>query len=441
MIYLLILLLLQLIIIFYILFDRNILSPSIIGTAMFIISSTIAAINKNNWYFQIEAYTVLIIVFSLIFFGLGELFLRLFFIKRNQFIIHDFKKDKVIEISSISITFIVILFGILFLNYYNETLKLAIKAGYEKNNGNLMLYYARIASLNKSGVFSHRNRLAEYSSTICKYTAYVFSYIFLYNKIIMNKKKSFKYLLPILIYIPFIIYSTGRTQFIYLISVWIIVGSTFFMQKKNWNPKYTMKIIKIGVSGILFFLVLFILAGSLKTKSLINDMFNNISIYIGLSIPSLDLYFKNIPYPDNKMFGEHTFYAIYGVLRALNHNIPQLYGPLEFVRFHNASGNVYSIIRRYHQDFGTYGLFIIMFFLGLFYSYLFLKYNNSRKKVGLIFYASIFSPIVEMSIEERFFMHIFSYPTIQGLIIMAILFKIFINKKNTNRKSYFIIDK
>ena len=69
MIYVLLLFLMAIDILFFILFDRNILSPSVIGTSMFVVSTLFAVANVNNWKFTISSLTVLIISLSLLFLG------------------------------------------------------------------------------------------------------------------------------------------------------------------------------------------------------------------------------------------------------------------------------------------------------------------------------------------------------------------------------------
>lgn len=439
MIYLLFWFLVAIDILFFILFDRNILSPSVIGTSMFVVSTLFAVLNVDNWKFSISPLTVLVICLSLSFLGAGEFFIHFCNYRHNQFRKIDYQQNNVgIKISTGSILLIVSVFGVLLVNYYKKTVNLAVQAGYKSNSGMLMLAYARTASLNRHGNYEGIGRFAAYSYTFMQTIAYVFSYIFLYNKIIAAKRHCAKYLLPVFLFIPYIILSTGRTSFIYLIMVWIVVGSCFYMQKKGWKPRYVLKIIGIGLGGMMLFLLLFILAGSFKSETIMKSAWKTISLYAGLSIPSLDWYFTEFNPPMNEYFGEHVFFGIYGILNRINPSIPNFYAPwTEFATFNHTRGNVYTIIRRYHQDFGYFGLFFMMFCLGAFYSFFFLRLNNTRKNAGLLIYAFIFSPIVEMSIEERFFMNIITLKTVQMIVLSYIMFQVFINNSGKKFTIYF----
>ena len=424
MMYVLVIMLLAEIIFFYLLFDRNILSPSVIGTAMFFVSSLFAFFYQNKWQTTISSHTVFVIITSLLALGAGECLVHLMNFKRNQFIKVNISAISPIKTSKMLIAGISVLFILLLFNYYRETVKIAKEAGYRGDG--LLLQYARTADLNKFGTFSKRNFLARQSSVIVRSAAYVFSYIFLHNAIFFNKK-NFSQLIPVLLFFPFMLLSTGRTQFIYLIASWIIFGTVFFMQTKAWNPKYTAKIVCFGIIGMLTFLLLFVISGSFKSSRILENALDTIAFYAGLSIPSLDLYFENVPYPPNQIFGEHTLTGIYSVLRHFSDAIPWLYTPWsDFATFHNVRGNVYTVIRRYHQDFGYIGLYMMMFFLGFFYSFLYLKFNRKQKNLGLLLYAMIFAPIVEMSIEERFFMTVVSSGTVYSFFYGSILFRLIV---------------
>ena len=426
MMYFLVLMLFFQIIFFYIIFDRNILSPTLISTGMFFFSSLIALLYAKKWQVEISLQTTVIIFTSLFMMGMGELLVRLMTYKGNQFIQSYKVEVSPIRVKKTAILFLIVVFCILLLNYYKETVRVAMEAGYKKNQGMLMLYYAKIARVNSDGKFSSRNSLCGLSYLMIKSIAYIFSYVFLYNKILCKEKKQGIYLLPVALFIPYIILGTMRTELIYLTALWIMLGSIFFMQTKNWNPKYTKKVIAIGVLGILVFLMAFVLIGALKSTKIIDAAFETIAYYTGLSIPSLDYYFANTPYPENRIFGEHTLIGIYNIFKPYVHSIPDLNSPYEFVSFNNVSGNVYTAIRRYHQDFGYFGLYAMMFFIGFFYAALFLKYNKSQCKFGLLLYTSMLSPIVEISIEERFLLNLFTISNLKTIIFLYIFWHIFV---------------
>lgn len=427
MIWILLFLLIVLDVLLFIFFDRNILSPSVLAVSMFILSTFVSCLNIGTWKFTISAYTVVMIMTSLMALGLGEFLVRLFYFKRIQSRNNRIPLNQ-IKIKTLPILFLSVVLCILSIHYFQELMRLAVLAGYKRNEGLLFVAYVRTASL-KPEIYGRIDRLAGWSSTFANIFAYIFLYIICYNKIYFNQF-NILYTIPILTYLPYSVFSGGRTQFIYIIAFLIVVGGTFYLQKTRWRLKSMLKILKIGILGIIFFLIIFIAIGSLKSSTIIENALSTISFYIGLSIPSLDDYFLN-PRPQGEYFGEHVLFGVYYFLREFNDSIPEFYAPYDFVSFNGTRGNVYTVIRRYHQDFGILGLYGLMFFLGFFYGFFYLLVNK-KSCFGLLLYGYIIAPIVEASIEERFFMSIVSHNNLAIIILLYVGFIFFTHKRFRN---------
>ena len=107
-----------------------------------------------------------------------------------------------------------------------------------------------------------------------------------------------------------------------------------------------------------------------------------VSVYTGMSIPSLD-YWLNKAKDLSTVFGEETLYGVTSVLRKLNLvHLKETVRHLEFVDFGDASGNVYTCLRRYINDYGYAGMLFMQGAVGAFYS---LFYNNIKKRMDLEF--------------------------------------------------------
>jgi oligosaccharide repeat unit polymerase len=417
------------------LFKQNILSPTVIACGMFIVSTSFAILNVNTWKFTISSVTVVVIITSLIAFGSGEFIVHLVYYKRKYH--GKFKSPK--EIPEISMSFILaicILLGIMLVYYYHETLEMAKRAGYKEGQGLLMLAYARKAYIDPDA--EQRSRLASYSYIFIRALSYTFSFIILYNYSFFKKIK-FRYILPILIYLPFIFLSTARTDFISLIAVWFIIGSLFFMQKKRWSPLYAGKIIRMGILLLGLFSLLFVFSGSFKDSRTSKKAWSIISFYTGMSIPSLDNYIMN-PRPKNSHFGNETLSSVYDIIKKLKiMNIPDEYKEykhLEFTSFSGVRGNVYTVIRRLLQDYGFLGLYLLLFFFGFLYAIFFEKIKTTQNYLVII-YSILFYPVIMMSIDEQFIVTIISISTIYTLILLMFNYYIFINRKSwTKLKNY-----
>jgi oligosaccharide repeat unit polymerase len=398
---------------------------------MFIISTFFAMMNVNTWGFTIAPITVVVILTSLMALGCGEFLVHLIWYKHKQRVPYIPPRTP-IKIPFWAILLLCGILGILLLHYYNETVRIAVHYGY--TDGPLMLAYARQAIKDPE---VNRDRIALLGALLAKAAAYVFSFTFLYNFFFFKRTKSIKNLLPVLIYVPFIVLSAGRTDFIYLITAWFVVGCVFFMQKNGWRPRSLFKILMVGFSSIILFLFLFVFSGSFRSSSLRENALSVISYYAGLSIPSLDDFILH-PRPSDFYFGENTLFGIYGVLRKLGFNYPFFYAPYDAVSFNGTRGNVYTIIRRYLEDFGFFGLYAILFFLGFLYSFFFFKSRNHRN-FKLLLYAALFFPIVEAPIEERFFMSVVASGTVYSFILIFFFYYLFVNKSCLHEATGYLI--
>ena len=151
-----------------------------------------------------------------------------------------------------------------------------------------------------------------------------------------------------------------------------------------------------------------------------------------MSIPSLDEYLTNFR-PHGSYFGENTLFGVYRFMGHFSDSIPQLYAPYDFICFNDTCGNVYTAIRRYHEDYGYKGLYIIVFIISFIYRLVF-NYCQYKYNFILLLYAMYCFPFVELSIEERFFMSIFSPSTIFVVVLTYIMFKLLITYDNVQRK-------
>jgi oligosaccharide repeat unit polymerase len=431
MIYILFILLISLFILYFILFKNNILSPTVIASGMFIISTFISLLNVHVWKFTIAPVTVVIILTSIIAFGSGEFIVHLIYISSKNRSMRVVAQEP-IRVSLWSILFICTILTMLLLHYYNETLKLARYYGYR--DGPLMLWYAR-QYVSDPNPTVNRDRIASISIILAEAVAYIFSYIFLFNQIFFLKK-NLRNILPILIYIPFTILTAGRGGFIYLITVWVIIGGIFFMQKNRWDSRFTFKIILAGVLSLVFFLLLFVVVGSLRRADMFESAFSSISEYVGLSIPTLDYYILRYSGPKAAYFGGQCLRDIYAFLQKIGFDIPYHYTrfvPSEAVWFPGTSGtgNLYTVIKYYLNDFGFLGLYFLLFVWGFLFSFAF---QQIKYKYGylLIIYGVAFHAITMISIAEQFFNNL-STGFIYLSVMIIFLNYLFIDRRHLNK--------
>ncbi|MDA3046002.1 oligosaccharide repeat unit polymerase [Campylobacter sp. VBCF_06 NA8] len=401
-------------ILFFILFNKNILSPSVIVALMFSLSEFVAVLNEN-WGHPIGELTTFVITSTIFAVALGEAFALSLFSKK-QHINFDYKALPKLDISNKKLLLILV-FQIFTLIYYYNALK-----GFAISGENIIL-----EAKEAKGFGDVFDKKAIWLKNFSYCFAYICSFMFLYKYIFYNKK-NILFVIPSILYIINITLEGNRLELIFLIAFWIIIGSCFYFQKNNWNYKCHIKIIKNAFLCFIIFLAFFIFLGSFKYTHITNDPLHHIGFYIGMSIPSLDEYLINSN-AQNFYFGEHSFYNIYTFLSKFI-NISTVFSPhLDFVCFNETCGNVYTFIGRYHRDFGYFGLYFIALMIGLFYR-LFFEFIKNKQNFFIFMFALLYSPIFNVSIDDVFFFKIMSIGYIVVILMMYLLFKILI-KRNT----------
>lgn len=431
MIYVLFIGLLGMIGVAYIFANRNVLSPWVICCGIFLVSTVFAILNIENWQFTLQPVTVILILAALACLGFGENLITWLFQRQyahagrtpNQMSSLAGGQRLPIHVPFFAVISLTLVMAVLLLYYFRETYEFSL-AGGNPGGTELMLKYAREAKLNRLAEIS---RLYGHVALLTKAICYVFLYIFIYNFLNFGwKLRWLPLVLPVGMYIPFALLSTGRTEFIYLTVVIMVVGCYCYLQNNNWHYRCTFKIFLLAIIALSAFFLVFVLSGFLTGKTSFSTAFHSISFYTGMSIPSLDYWIQN-PLPDTPYIGNHTLFPIYSTLRTLGFDVPVLYEPYEFVAFNGVSGNVYTAIRRYMEDFTVIGMLSMFTLLGALYSFI-LNWLKYRKESGfvLLCLAAYCYPLFEISIEERFFMSVFATKSVYQFVYMGLLYYIFV---------------
>ena len=399
MIYLLFFALCCMFIIAYLINQKDILSPWVITIGMFLVSTVFAILNIETWDFQLSSITVIVILSGVFAFGVGELLVSAMFEKHGKAksIVHT-KKANRIEVQGWILAVIVIgmICGLLVM--VKQTYDMSLQAG---NPGGLatMLEYARKLYIQPGYTIG---KASIHISLMGKALSAIFLYFFMNNVFYDKKKRDILYLFPVVLYLGMAALGTGRTFMIEFLGMALIFGLIIERKKNNWVTISIVKVALIAVAALLIFFIFFFLFGFITGKSQGTKLFDMVSVYTGMSIPSLDVWLnkaKDIP----TVFGEETMYGVTSVLRKLNiiQYLRETVRHLEFVDFGDATGNVYTCFRRYINDFGYVGMLLVQTAVGSFYS---VFYNNIKRENGfgilLIFYGILMYPLLMQSIDE-----------------------------------------
>ena len=430
MIYILLLMLITLFFLSYRLCNREILSPGFFCVMMYLFGTVILFFKRNEWSVQIQVDTILIIFIFLFSILVGDLIVTAIAQKRR---LRCVAVDTIyLKFSRVLLTLMILVQLITLLVYFRETIRIASAVGW---SGNLLtlLQYARIAK-NVYGMYV--SSIAQYLSYVCEAVNYVCLFIFINNVYICKTKikQEIYYLFPTFLYAGVAILTTGRTL---LLRIFMFLVVVFILQQyKNSNGKH-MKVSKTANSILLiivFAAIIFFKAGSFTGKSIDRNFTDYIAVYTSSGLAALNEYMKNPIRNTDTIWGGHTLFGMYTILRKFIKSIPILSSPLEMLKLPGGqTTNIYTPIRRYFQDFGYIGVIIIGALIGSIYkiAYNQMKLTSDPFKILLIGY--MFFPLIEIAIEERIFLDLLTLKT--AVVILAMCFLYFVCCKKGDREA------
>lgn len=291
--------------------------------------------------------------------------------------------------------------------------------------------------------------LAHHDITLSRWNAYRFrfangmaylSILAIWLNIMSHQyKEVFKWGCFIILFIPFMILTGGRQQFMYLVMFAMI--SFFLVYRKTHSEKSLGK--ELAVIGVCFsaFLFCFLGIGLINGKIGSDTSFMKVLVhYAGTNISALDVYINEMVMPDTQYIGTTTLDPIYLFLNNHGVNVPRFYQyiPL-FTHFGPVATNVYTAFYRYIHDFGYFGCGMVMILLGFIYTFMYREmYLHGLKNWMILVYASIAYPIFLMGREERFFNEILTTSRVSFIVGVLILYKFFefLNDRRSKRYEF-----
>lgn len=420
MIYILLISLVILLIISLYISKKDVFSPWTISISMFLVSSSIAALNIDLWG-DISSVTVIIIILGLIFFGLGEILTRsvlskLLNSKKNS---NKYSKERTlfpIHVPGIIISIVLIFFIVTFILMFRETYQMSILAGNPQGVSTMMIY-ARNAQVEGMSFSNFVSLLYNLSFSI----SYYLCFVYLYNQIIFEKKSNVL-LIPIFIFLIMSYLPTGRTLYINFIATNLMMYFLLLRIKQYGKNIRISKALVYGLIALIAFFVLFIFLGTFTAKTNLENGVEKISIYAGSSIKALDIYLQQPNNNGAEAFGQETLINIYGFLSKINISVPVTSRHLEFVQFGDyLTTNIYTALRRYINDYGVVGMVMLQYLIGCFFGgfYFIVKYLKVNL-IWILIYSYFFYALVMQSIDDIFLSEMLNYVTIFRIIVIFI---------------------
>lgn len=360
--------------------NKDVMSPTFLSIVVFLLASLALLYREQIWGIKLSIDTVFLIIFALISMLMGELLSiaigrkligNCLYIGKPKFYIIN----KKIIIAEIFLGMVVCFI------YWKYIKVLAASAGVGSGN---ILWDARVAMLSgNSAAGTFINILKTIIIMFSIFVIYIFINNKFYEKFYAVNTKSNYILVTIIPSIFLIIFDTGRTEFIRLISISFVCYLLF--------NKYFFKnnMIKFAKKGLYFFIgliLVFWFVGLISNKNGSYSIIDNLAKYIGSGIAGLD-YKLDVGIVSSKVWGENTFRGVRQTLNIFFHDIQVSNNVLTFVVFADGEmTNIYTAIYEYYMDFGTFGMLVIFFLQGLFLGIMYKMAKNKGPGIWALLY-------------------------------------------------------
>lgn len=429
-----------------IIFKRDFLAPSVLITLSFFVATLCAFFNSENWNFS-NPLLILIIISGLISFIFCSYMIFIFDskIKRKTKI-----RIKPIMINEIEIPnyklYIYLIFQIVL---YMIALFYIIKS----TGSGLSLHF--LSQIIGSYYEAKRNGMTIYSSQLVNIGQilnmsgiYLLIFIAVNNLLIKKKNSNLLYINIIIGIIGSTLDGTRTAAFMYIIAT-IIIYIALINKKNGWKRNIKLSfIIKMLIISI-FLVYFFLLLASLQGRELSDvPVIDVISSYLGAPLKNLEL-FLNEGRISTGVFGGETFMSTYSWLYSKTGNI--LYDVPSLYKYRwiagKGIGNVYTIFMPIYNDFGFYGVIIILGSMGLIsqkvYNIIKFKRKNIMVDYTIIIYSYIAFSVIFSFFSNKFFESVISRAGIYFIIGLLFFdfcfFKVRIKNYNIYIRKYSMI--
>lgn len=435
--------LLVLAIIGYFVFEKDILSPTIITILIYLFATFLAWIGYFSWNtVSISFKLVLIILSGIISFGIGEFAYRKMKSKlkkepkaKKEGIYVYTKKQIDLKIWKQILLLVFVIITTFFM--FTEMKRICIESGYEVSAfGEVLSTYRKISPLFSTKLLETKNTINVFVSQmkkVCDVICITITFV-IFNNLVNNTwkkknilnfcKKNILYVLIILSCYVLSLLTTGRAQLMkYIIAAFFIYILVNY--KKNQGKDLLKKFLVVATSMVVvsvtvFYFMLPILGRETKT-----NFKDYISFYFGCSVPSFQLYLDNPPEKDEH-FGSESLYGIQSFLYKMD--LSDYVNPIsrEWVKISHFKSNVYTGYRRYLNDFGVIGVMICSFIFGFVFSHIYMNVKMKNDFRYLIFFAFYSYILIDQVRDELFFTRFIHINTvIHSILILLISWGLF----------------
>lgn len=258
--------------------------------------------------------------------------------------------------------------------------------------------------------------------------SYVSLFIFMYFRLVREKKESWILIIPIIVYMIQSLILGGRLQLIRVL-LFTLICAYFLTMYKSKSSKKANRFLMASSKWLIIILPFFYLIKGFLGRTSSDTFLTYIARYLGGPIECFDLYIKG-NYFSSHLKGQETFASIYQLVTGKG-DVQSL--TFRWMQSPNGIwvGNVYTGYKRYFVDFGVTGVVILLFLLGLIFGcmyFIILRSIKRRKLAGyvLMCYGFFAYSILFEFFDDTFFSVSVSVGTILQLLEMYVFYRLFL---------------
>lgn len=388
---------------------HDIMAPSSVMCAMFLISTCFAMLNAKEWDIHYGAESCFILLSGIFVYLLAETLFRIIFEKREVVAFGRKRLGNVkaevagFDASALLIAAILVFDAIVIAMYVRELMRVT---GHSVLSPEVFSTYRRM-TVHLGSVKEGERIGALYNQLLKIVRASGFAAeMIIVNNIIAKKKHSHMFGLVLIVIFSMMtgIILASRLPILQLGIAAAVEYYVLWHQKNGWHRNLSWRYILIGLGCLLVGIPLFSVLARVIGEGTELSAFRYASIYLGSSIQLFDLYVKD---PTEALaFGEESLAGARQFLDRLNFPVSTRDVNLEFRSLADGvASNVYSFFRRPMHDFGLAGMYVFTALVAMLFAWLYYgkiknrKINNSRD-IWTLAYGYIFYWMVLSSIEQ-----------------------------------------
>lgn len=419
---LLVISLLLLLLISYIIFKKDFLSPSFVFTAGFCYSSVWAYFFRKKWSLNLNTNTYLVIVGGVLTFLMFSIIINKSIGNKKKPLEISFN-DNYIRIEFIKNLLILCIEIFTFVFTIYELIKLT--GGSLGNIGDMIYKYRYANTFTDTPMYFPK--LLSFLRIFSLACGYYYGFVFINNFVSSKKIIKIEILIVIMSILNMIITGArgGAINLIIGIMAWYIMVRDRNGKKIRINKKFLVRVLVLAIVFLLSFRYIGGMLGRNSSSKISGTEY--LAHYSGAQIKLLDMYLQEDKLAKSDFFGQQTFiYMIkwLGPVLGMNNTNYTLDIPFKVVNGVNI-GNVYTTFYAFIYDFGYIGVFVLTALMAIISQ---LIYEKSRRKIFVIkpsiyvlMYGFIIGSLLLSFFSNKFYEQNFNKQFIYSIIIWNLL--------------------